>query len=258
MKRMLAVAEYIFKQSFRNKILNVLILFAVFAIGFSVIISALAQESELKMVIDFGLFSIAIFAFLTLTLSITVQMFEETELKTLLVVMVKPVSRSEYIIGKYLGIMATIFMNVLLMLITLMVIIKLKGGDPWDLKLLLAAGGSFVSVSIITAVALLLTVVSTSVPGCIIFLFFIYVLGHLTVHLKNLTANVTNAAIKTAVDIIYYVVPNLELFNLKDKIYGSEGLFSGPYLGLVLGYSALYIVITLIITSMIFEKKEFY
>lgn len=258
MKRILAVAEYIFKQSFRNKILNVLIIFAVFAIGFSLVISALAMEVELKMIKDFGLFSISIFAFLTLALSITIQMFEETELKTMLVIMVKPVKRSEYIIGKYLGILATIFMNMLLMLAALMVIIKLKGGEPWDLQLITSVGATFVSMSIISSVALFLSALATSVPGCVIYLFFTYVLGHLTVHLKNIAASVDNDAVKIIVDIIYYVFPNLELFNLKDKIYSPEGLFSFQYLGIITGYAVLYSAAVLLITSMIFEKKEFY
>jgi len=258
MKRILAVAEYIFKQSFRNKILNVLIMFAVFAIGFSLIISALAMEVELKMIKDFGLFAISIFAFLTLALSITIQMFEETELKTMLVIMVKPVKRHEYIIGKYLGILATILLNMLLMLATLMAIIKLKGGEPWDLQLIISVGATFLSISIISAVSLLLSTLATSVPGCVIYMFFTYVLGHLTVHLKNIAENVDNAAVKIVVDIIYYVFPNLELFNLKDKIYSSDGLFSLQYLGIITGYAVLYSSAMLLITSMIFEKKEFY
>lgn len=258
MRRILAVAEYIFKQSFRNKILNVLIIFAVFAIGFSFVISALAQEVELKMIKDFGLFSISIFAFLTLMLSITIQMFEETELKTMLVIMVKPIKRHEYIIGKYLGILATILMNVILMLAALMIIIKIKGGEAWDLQLIVSAGASFVSMAIISAVALFLSTLATSVPGCVIYMFFTYVLGHLTVHLKNIADNVDNAAVKIIVDVIYYIFPNLELFNLKDKIYSTEGLFSLQYVGLAAGYAILYSAAMLLITSMIFEKKEFY
>jgi ABC-type transport system involved in multi-copper enzyme maturation permease subunit len=258
MKRILAVAEYIFKQSFRNKILNVLIIFAVFAIGFSLLISELAQEVELKMIKDFGLFSISIFSFLTLALSITIQMFEETELKTLLVIMVKPIKRHEYIIGKYLGILATILLNVVLMLVSLMLIIKLRGGEPWDLQLIISTGTAFVSISIMAAVALFLESLSTSVPGCVIYMFFAYVLGHLTVHLKHIAANIENAAVKGIVDLIYYVFPNLELFNLKDKLYSPEGLFSAEYSGLILAYAVLYSAIMLIVTSMIFEKKEFY
>jgi ABC-type transport system involved in multi-copper enzyme maturation permease subunit len=258
MKRIFAVAEYIFKQSFRNKILNVLIVFAVFAIGFSLVISELSQESELKMINDFGLFSIAIFSFLTLALSITVQMFEETELKTLLVVMVKPIKRHEYIIGKYIGIMAIVFMNVIFMLVTLMAIIKVKGGDPWDLHLILAASGSFISIAVITSIALLLSVVTTSVPSCIILLFFVYVLGHLMIHLKNLADKAGNAAVKLTVDILYYIVPNLELFNLKDKIYSYGPLFSLRYFGLVSGYAALYVLLAITLTSYIFNKKEFF
>ncbi len=257
MRRILAVAEYIFKQSFRNKMLNILVIFAVFAIGFSLAISALAQESEMKMVLDFGLFAISIFAFLTLALSITIQMFEETELKTISMIMVKPIRRHEYIVGKYLGIAATLFINVLMMLIVLMVIISIKGGDPWDLRLIVSAFYSFMGVATIASTALLLSVITTSVPTCVIYLVFLYALGHLTIHLKNLVKAGSDMVVKTAVDAVYYIVPNMELFNLKDKISSPEGIFNINYLGFVLGYAVLYAAITLMAASFIFEKKEF-
>lgn len=257
MRRIAAVAEYIFKQSFRNKILNVLILFAVFAIGFSLAISELAQEAEIKMVVDFGLFAISLFAFLTIVLSMTVQLFEETELKTLMVIMVKPIKRHEYILGKYLGMMLTVLMNILIMLAILMLIVSFRGGEPWDIKLILAAMYSFLSIGILAAVAMLLSVVTTSVPGCIIFLISAYATGHLTIHLKNLVDKTGSPAIKAVVDFIYYVVPNLELFNLKDKIHSGQALFDMNYLGLVLGYTVTYITVMLVCTSIIFSKKEF-
>lgn len=257
MRRILAVAEYVFKQNFRNKILNILIIFAILGIGFSLFISELAQEVEIKMTKDFGLFTIAIFAFLTLILSLTIQLFEETELKTLSLVIVKPINRVEFIIGKFFGLILTIFMNILFMFITLLLIIKLRGGDPWDIKLFLSVAGTFLSLSILISVALLLSVITTSIPSCIIFLFFVYILGHITVHLKNLQYKITSPLINKIIDILYVVVPNLELFNLKDKIHTNFELFNTGYILLVLSYSIIYIAIMLILTIMIFNKKEF-
>jgi Cu-processing system permease protein len=257
MKRILAVSDYIFKQSFRNRILNVLIVFAVFASLFSLAVSELAQEAEIKMVIDFGLFAIALFAFFTVVLSMTVQVFEETELKTIMLVMVKPIRRYEYVIGKYIGMIATVLMNMVIMTALVMLIIRLKGSDPWDLKLFTAVVYSYLGVCVLAAVALLLSMVSTTVPGCVIYIFFVYALGHLTVHLENLVRDSANGVLKAVVDIIYYVVPNLELFNLKDRINSASGLFSPGYLSLVAGYGFIYIAVSLAAACFIFEKKEF-
>jgi len=227
-------------------------------IGFSLAISELAQESEIRMLKDFGLFSISMLSFITLLLSVTLQMFEETELKTMHIIMVKPVKRSEYLIGKYLGIIFTLFMNILFMLIVLMIVIKLRESDPWDLKLLLSVFNIFVSICIISSVAVLFSVVATSVPGCILFLFFTYVLGHLTIHLKYLVINSENNLLKVAVDIIYYVVPNLELFNFKNRLESTYGLIDPSYITLVLLYSIFYVVAILLIAINYFKKKEFF
>ncbi len=258
MRRILSVADYIFKQSFRNRMLNVLVVFAILTIGFSVVISSLAQETEIKMVQDFGLFSISIFAFFTLLLSITIQMFEETELKTISMVIVKPINRHEYLIGKYLGICATIFMNVFFMLAALMLVVKAAGGEAWDPRLILSVFYSFLGTAMLSSIALLLSVVATNVPTCIIFLLLFYVLGHLTIHLKNIAAMSESPFFKAVADVIYYSVPNFEAFNLKDKIYSYEGFFSPEYLGLSLLYTVTYSAFILITASYVFSKKEFY
>ncbi|MBP7792542.1 MAG: ABC transporter permease [Candidatus Goldbacteria bacterium] len=258
MKSIFAVTEYIIKQNFRNKILNVLTIFSIFIVGFSLIISELAQESEIRMLKDFGLFSISMLSFITLLLSVTLQMFEETELKTMHIIMVKPIKRSEYLIGKYLGTIITLFMNILFMLMVLMLVIQIRNSDPWDLNLLLSVFFIFLSLCIISSVAILFSVVTTSVPACILFLFFTYVLGHLTIHLKNLVMNSGNQILKMIVDLIYYVVPNLELFNFKNKLESTYGLIDTPYVSFVLLYSILYVIVILFLSIKYFEKKEFF
>ncbi|MEI7640906.1 MAG: ABC transporter permease subunit [bacterium] len=257
MKRIMAVARYIFKQSFRNKVLNVLVVFAIFAIGFSLLISELAQEAEIKMVTDFGLLTVELFAFITLALALTVQMFEETELKVISLIMVKPINKSEYLIGKFLGLFMTVAMNVLLMLGTLMIILKLRGGNPFEIRMLLSVYYTLTAMSIMTAVAILISVIVTSIPAALIFLFFIFVLGHLTVHLKHLADITHNAGVTAFVNVFYYVLPNLELFNMKDKIYSQDGLFTGAYFGLTAGYALIYILTALGLANFIFKKHEF-
>lgn len=258
MKSIIAVVEYIVKQNLRNKILNVLTIFSIFIVGFSLVISELAQEAEIRMLKDFGLFAISLLSFLILLLSITLQMFEETELKTMHIIMVKPLKRSEYISGKYLGTILTLFINILFMLSVLMIVIKVRGGEPWDLKLLLSVLFIFISISIISSIGVLFSVIATSVPGCILFLFLTYVLGHLTMHLKNLIINIENAFIKIFINIIYYIVPNLELFNLKNKIELDYGLLEPSFIGFIFLYSLSYIIVILFIAIKYFEKKEFF
>ncbi|MCX7698179.1 MAG: hypothetical protein N2114_01775 [Candidatus Goldbacteria bacterium] len=258
MKSILAVIEYIVKQNIRNKMLNVLTIFSIFIIGFSLAISELAQESEIRMLKDFGLFAISLLSFITLLLSVTIQMFEETELKTMHIIMVKPIKRSEYLIGKYFGIITTLFINILFMFIVLMLIINIRGSDPWELKLLLSVFFIFISICIIASVAVLFSVIATSVPSCVLFLFFTYVLGHLTIHLKNLVAHSENTVIKIIVNIIYYIVPNLELFNLKNKLESTYGLIEPSFFLFIMIYAISYIFIILFLSIKYFDKKEFF
>jgi Cu-processing system permease protein len=173
-------------------------------------------------------------------------------------VIVKPVNRYEYLTGKFLGICATIFMNVFFMLAALMTVIKATGGNPWDARLILSVFYSFLGTAMLSSTALLLSVIATNVPTCVVFLLFFYVLGHLTIHLKHIAALSGNGLFKMLADVIYYTVPNFEAFNLKDKIYSYEGFFAPEYLGVSLLYTVTYAAFTLVLASYIFSKKEFY
>jgi len=113
-------------------------------------------------------------------------------------------------------------------------------------------------MTIISSAGLLFSVVATSVPGAVIYLFFVYVLGHITVHLKNITDKMDGVILRLFSDIMYYIVPNLQLFNFKDRISTGGGMMDAGFVIFILAYAASYTAVMLFITAAVFRKKEFF
>ncbi|MFH1823862.1 MAG: ABC transporter permease [Candidatus Firestonebacteria bacterium] len=255
-KKILAVAQNVLNECLRHKILNILFIFALAIIGGNLIIQELSPGAEHKTLIDAGYVTIQIFGFLTVIFSIFIITFEEFEMRNIWMTLTKPISKTTYLTGKFLGISLTLFLNISIMSLIFMFLALLNGVNL-NFNYLLIIASIFLELLITIAFTLLFSVLSSNLITTMIFSFFVFLIGHLTEHLKILINKETTAPItKVILYIIYYLTPNLSLFNLKDKVYSIEGIFPLDYILKILIYGISYIVICLIISSFVFEKKE--
>lgn len=252
----MAVAQNVLNECIRHKILNVLFIFAAAIIGGSFIIKELAPGAEKRALIDTGYASIELFGFLTLLISIFITTFEEFEMKNIWITLTKPVGRTTYTLGKFAGISLTLILNISLMFILLLGL-ALLNGMALDINYFLVIIGVTLSLLVTAAFSLLFSIVSTNLPTGITFSALFFFIGHLTVHLNSLADKDTTApALKILLKAIYYILPNLSAFNLKDKVYMVDGAFNLFYIFSTLAYGLAYIVACLIITNIAFSKKE--
>jgi len=256
LNKVLAVAQNVLNECIRHKILNVLFIFAAAIIGGSFIIKELAPGAEKRALVDIGYASIELFGFLTLIISIFLTSFEEFEMRNIWITLTKPLSRTAYLIGKFLGISFALLLNISLMFILLMGL-SLLNGVALDLNYLLVIVGVSLSLLVTIAFTLLFSLVSTNLPTGITFASLFFFIGHLSTHLNTLAEKSnTLPALKIVLKVIYYLLPNLSVFNLKDKVYFVDGTFNLLYIFTTTGYAVAYIVVCLIISNIAFSKKE--
>lgn len=93
----------IFRQLLRNRILSVLFMFALALAGITLFLADLGTEAEDRLSRDFGLLAMEWIGFFTVLLAQLVLLFEETELKTISILLVKPIRRWQYLFGKVVG-----------------------------------------------------------------------------------------------------------------------------------------------------------
>lgn len=115
MIKIFAIARNTFKEAIRNRILYVILIFALLMIGFAGIVSKLTIASREKIIMDMGfssinLFGVAIAIFVGVSL-----VYNELEKKSIYTIVSKPLARWQFLLGKYFGLLMTVWVNILIM-----------------------------------------------------------------------------------------------------------------------------------------------
>ncbi len=127
-QRVAAVAVNTFREAIRNKVLAVLLMFAVALMAFSLVLGQLSLHEEVRIIKDLGLAGISIFSvIIALFLGVNL-LSKELDRKTVYTMLSKPLYRWEFLLGKYVGLAVTMFSLVTLMAIVLAIFVSSKDG----------------------------------------------------------------------------------------------------------------------------------
>ncbi len=216
--RILAIAENTYRENIRDKVLYNLILFALVMILSSLALGLLTLGNEEKVIIDFGLSSISIFGMLIAIFIGISLVYKELEKRTVYALLAKPVHRYEWILGKYLGLLFTLLVNLVVMTVGLALAMLYIGGiQPGAyLRLLPAVYLIYLSLALITALALLFSTFSSPALSAV-FTFFLWVIGHFGAALLSFAELTKSGPITWLCRILYYLIPNFSNFGILDS-----------------------------------------
>ncbi|HEY8079072.1 MAG TPA: hypothetical protein VIF62_33295 [Labilithrix sp.] len=112
--RIAAVALNAYREAVRARILYGLLGVALATTAYSLVVATLSLHQEVRVVADLGAASISLYSvFVAIVLGAT-SLYNELELKTIFPILTRKLRRHEYIIGKYLGILGTMLVFVLI------------------------------------------------------------------------------------------------------------------------------------------------
>ncbi len=115
MSKILAIAFNTFKEAVRNRVLYVLLFFALLVLLGAWVVSSLAIFGADKIVRDFGVASINIISVLIAVFVGVGLVYNDLDKKTIYTIVSKPISRWQFLVGKFLGLLLTIVVNILFM-----------------------------------------------------------------------------------------------------------------------------------------------
>lgn len=253
--RVFTIANNGFKEVIRDRILYFIGFFSLLLILAQRIIPEIAGGTHEKILLDFGIGAIAILSVVVAIFVGTGLINKEIEKRTLLMLIPKPISRAEIILGKHLGLTA-----VLAVMITIMMVIYLAMLSASDISypigaLATAAVYLLLELALIVAVAILFGVFTSSILATLLS-FGVYLMGHFSEDLLELGKLSKNANIESLTTSLYLVLPNLSRLDLKNEaVYGL--LPSSTELLHHALYGILYATLLLIVSMIIFAQKEF-
>lgn len=253
--RVFTIAHNGFKEVMRDRILYFIGFFSLLLILAQRIIPEIAAGTHEKILLDFGIGAIAILNVIIAIFIGTALINKEIEKRTLLMLVPKPISRAELILGKHLGLTAVLTVTIAIMLAIYLAMLSLSEINYPTTALITAGGYLLLELALITAVAILFGVFTSSILATLLS-FGVYLMGHFSEDLVELGKLSENASIESLTTSLYLVLPNLSRLDLKNEaVYGllptSTELISHALYGL------LYTALLLIISMTIFAQKEF-
>jgi ABC-type transport system involved in multi-copper enzyme maturation permease subunit len=251
--KVLSIALNTFRENLRDKLLYNLLIFALLMIGSSLILMRLTLGEFHRLLLAIGLGSINFFGVLIAIFVGIGLVNKELDKKTIYTIISKPVARYQFLLGKYMGLGLTLLVNTAIMAVGLLAVLYAQD-VPIQMVLFKALGMVFLEFLVVTAVAMLFSTFSSATLSAI-FTLAIYVIGHLTADLKLFGQKMDSFG-RNLLDGMYYLLPNLDRFNLKGHVTHQLDVPPADLL-LIVAYGVTYIALLLTLASAIFQRRDF-
>lgn len=261
------IAVAVFRESVRDRVLYNLAGFALLVIGASFLIGQLTAGQDVKIIKDLGLAAMAVFGlFIAIFIGIGL-VSKEVERRSIYSVIAKPVRRSEFVVGKYLGLVLTIAINIAVMAAVWYAVLgymswitsdSIKAGwegSATDPRMLVAVYLVFVQLMLVIAIAVFFSTFSSPMLSAV-FAFGLYIAGHFSVDLKNFDVAVGESPVRYVTTALYYVLPNMALFDVKNAVVHGHHVPAG-YVATSTLYGLTYITALVAGAVWIFSRRDF-
>ncbi len=226
-------------------------------------------SSELKFLADFGLGALAFFGAVLAIVATAQLFFSEIELRTVHTLLAKPVRRSEFLLGKFGGVVVVLGAYCVLMcgFVAAVLWVRETGlmrqfpdafaqGRTVDYTALAAAGfAQWLKLDLLAALTLLIasfarTQIFASVTG-----FLILVICHLQSFAQAAAARTDSMATRVFAGGIALLFPDFQIFDLADWVTNPRGE-TWTRVAELSAYATGYTAVVLALTALSFKKRE--
>jgi len=249
------IASNTFREAIRDRVLYNLIGFALLMSGAAILVGQISIDIERLVVVNLGLTAVSLFG-LVIAIFIGIGLVsKEIDRRTLYTVLSRPVRRWEFIVGKFLGLSATLVVNTVCMALgvfgaLLYVSHQLQHSDGW---LLIALYFIVLQFLIVTALALLFSSFSSPLLAAV-FTFSLFVIGTFAEDLRGFAA-MAHGAMRWLATGAAYLVPNLSALNVISSV-AHERPVSGQIVVYNTAYALIYTSMALCGAVLIFERRN--
>ena len=252
--RALLIAHNTYREATRDRVLAGMAAAGIlFLLGVQVL-TPLALGEGRRLTMDLGLTAISTLGLLVVLLVGTSLVAKEIERRTIFNLLSRPIPRPLYLIGKWLGLMGAVWTIAMVLAVAQWMVLAARGCASWGPALLQATYLAGLELSIVTALAVMFSALSTPVLSAL-YTLGCYCVGQWCYDLRAF-AEQFPPSLRAVVETLANLAPNLPLFNM--RALASEGLTTSVlHLGLATGYAALYCGCVLALAAAAFESRDF-
>lgn len=255
-----AIGVNTFRETVRDRVLYVFYIFACLVTVLGLLLGSLSVGQNLRVIEDLGLSAIAIIGGIIAVFTGTNLVYKELEHRTIYLIFTKPVSSWQFILGKYVGLSACVFVMLLAMGLFLAGLLFMV--DPnHSLHLLLPRILSslslvYLELLFITACATFFSTFASPIMS-VVFTLSIWLIGHFTESLRELGRLSVNPTVATISEFAYWLLPDLAgLTRVRAQImYGRQPAWELELF--LVCYVLACVILLLVCATIVNEKREF-
>jgi ABC-type transport system involved in multi-copper enzyme maturation permease subunit len=258
--RIWAIALNTFREAARIRVLYGILVLVVGSNLLAIFLGQLSQRDADRIARDVGLAGISLFGSLTAIFLGVFLLYTEVQRRTIHAIVCKPISRWEFVVGKYAGMAIVLSVLVGVFAIAMAAMLELQGAGISD-AVVKAVVLSWLEVVTVAAIAIFFSSFSTPFLSGI-FALAMWVIGRLT---PDLEAQARAAApwIRTTTRIALEIVPDVHLFAVSGRTLDGSAVsihgefVSWGYVALAAGHALGWIAALLALAALLFHRRDF-
>lgn len=252
----LAIARVTLTEQLRNRLYLIILFFGAVMLGVSLLLGTLAPGHSARVIFDVGLVMIELFGLTTAIFGAVTLVIQEIESKTVYLLLTRPLKRSSYILGRFLGLVTAVALTMMVMALLHWLLLLTQENMTFEAVYPVLIMMSIGKMLVITALAVFFSLFASSSVSALIFTGFFWVVGHFTTEMAFLIKrNFTGFAAKI-VQGIALVFPNFQYFNFRD-LYATQNFAGFEFISWAIVYGVAYTGTFLILAAVLFSRREF-
>jgi ABC-type transport system involved in multi-copper enzyme maturation permease subunit len=251
-----SIAWVTVREALRQKLAVNLLVFAVALVGASFTISSLTFGEQYRVIVSIGLTAMEVFGTLIAVFLGAGLVAGDVQRRTVYPIVAKPVSRAQYVAGRYAGLVVTTTLNLAVMAAVFGIVLAFYTGGLGFLAstpFFATIAAIALQLAMIAAIAVLFSTFTTATLSAI-FTLSLVVTGHVAGDLIRYWSRLGEGA-GIMGKAIYVVVPNLEALNLKEALVYKDALAAGT-LAASFAYGTLYALGVTALAAVVFTKRD--
>ncbi len=254
MKIIWVIAKNTYREIIRDRILYGLLVFALLIIGLSLALGQLSFAEQSRISLDFGLTGIQLSSIILSIFVGSTLVTREIEKRTVLTLLARSMSRTQFLIGKYLG-LELVIITVVSGLAAVLYVVMLGMGIQLNISYLTALWGVLLESSVLLSVAVLFGSLTNPLITVVCTL-GVFLIGHWMESLNFLAKKGDSNFLRQFSVFLNWAFPNFESFNWRTlPVYGDhtnwgEVIWASEY-------SLAWVILLMIVTALTFRRRDF-
>ena len=248
------IAQNTFREATRDRVMAGMLAAGMVLLVLTQLATPLALGEGVRLTVDLGLSGISMIGLFAVLLVGTSLVAKELERRTIYNLLSRPISRRAYLAGKWAGLSAALWAVTAALGLGLWITLRLHGVHGQTASLVQATYLAGLELTVVTAIAVLFSSLSTPVLSAL-YTLGLYLVGQWSYDLRELSARFP-APLSQMMRLVSDVAPNLPLFNMR-SLASQGATTSFGHLGIATVYAALYAGCVLFLATAAFESRDF-